>query len=72
VIHLEDGREKKKRTDEIFSKIVCISVNVCVGVYEKERNKSLTPTSIKEAVNIHKREEKHLCKMCVCARDEIF
>ncbi len=38
-----------------------------ICVYEREQNKSPTPTSIREAVNIHNREEKYLCKMYVHA-----
>jgi hypothetical protein len=66
VIHLIDERKKEKKILKNGLYLAC----ECVCVHEKEQNKSSTPTSIKEAANIHKREARHLCKMC--ARNEIF
>jgi hypothetical protein len=40
---------------------------MCVCGDEKEQNKSPTPTSIREAVNIHKRETRGTCVICVHA-----
>jgi hypothetical protein len=57
------NRDERKRTDENFFKKIRLYL---MHVYEKEQNKSPTPTSIKEAVNIHTIEKRSTCVRCVC------